>query len=153
MNALLRSLATASLTWGLMVQAQDVPRFALDWVTVDNGAGTALGANYAVHLTLGQPDVGTARDGPFELHLGFWPGPWPPTSRPVLSATLANQELVLTWPAAAGPLVLERTPALGHAVVWEAVPATPVQVGNNLQLTLPRDPGSAFFRLRTPTPP
>lgn len=130
-------------------------RWALEWVTIDGGGGALAGGAYQLQLTVGQPDAGMARGGTLDLAMGFWPGPAgaviaPP---PVLSAAPAGEGLVLAWPVDAGPVVLERTPLLGDPSLWQAVPIQPVQSGGMLQVVLPRDGPTAFFRLRTGSNP
>jgi hypothetical protein len=55
----------------------------------------------------------------------------------------------LSWPNAAGGLVLQQTPAFGSG--WTTVPA-PVLLDSNAnnQVQLPAQPDSGFFRLATP---
>jgi len=149
MNASFGRLAVSLVLCPAALGVSPVP-FTLDWISVDGGGGTALGADYALNLTLGQPDAGRAEGGAYVLHAGFWPGPFEvmtPT-RPVLSAARFQAGLVLSWPATAGPVVLERTMLLGDPAAWQTVPAEPSPVGGELQVVLPRDAETAFFRLR-----
>jgi hypothetical protein len=124
--------------------------YELQWVTVDGGGGTVAGGAYVADVTIGQAEAATAAGGGYVLQLGFWPGPWdsPFQPTPVLRPERRERDLVLAWPAGIGQVVLEKTPLLGDPSAWEAVPVTPVQVGDELQVVLPQDARTAFFRLR-----
>lgn len=125
--------------------------YSLDWFSVDGGGGPAVGGGYEVSVTIGQFDAGAAAGGAYVLQTGFWPGPWEESASPVppvLSATRFGTEMVLSWPAAAGEVVLEQTNLLGDPTRWRSVSAQPTPVGNELQVVLHRESVTAFFRLR-----
>ena len=57
------------------VYAQTGSGYALTWWTIDSGGSQNIGAGgYALSGTLGQPDVGKATGGGYELSGGFWSG-------------------------------------------------------------------------------
>jgi len=55
--------------------AQTGGPFDLGWSTIDGGGATdSAGGAFTLGGSVGQPDVATVSDGPFELAGGFWPG-------------------------------------------------------------------------------
>ncbi len=144
---LTRPIELSALLAGAVLQGS---AYELQWVTVEGGGGTVSGGAYVADLTVGQAEAGTAVGGGYVLQLGFWPGPWASPTRPVpvLRPVRREQDLVLAWPAGIGQVVLEKTPLLGDPSAWQAVPITPVPVGDELQVVLPQDARTAFFRLR-----
>lgn len=64
-----------------------------------------------------------------------------------LGARLAQNQVVLSWPAPAQSYVLEQSPvAVGG--LWEKVAVTPSIVNGTMTVTLPVQPGQRYFRLR-----
>lgn len=51
----------------------------LEHGTLDAGGGLSIGGPYAVHGTVGQPDVGQSSGGSYLLRGGFWVDLVPPT--------------------------------------------------------------------------
>ena len=51
---------------------QALGQYSIDWSTIDGGGGTRTGGVYSVTGTIGQPDAGQMRGGPFTLTGGFW---------------------------------------------------------------------------------
>lgn len=147
------ALLAATLSGGLIsgLRAQSL---TLDWITVDGGGGTAVAPTFELQLSIGQPDAGAARGGPYLLETGFWPGPFAPatTVPPALSVGRTPDGLALSWPANVGPVSLERATLLGPDGDWLAVPVEPVQVGEELRVLVSPGAGSAFYRLRLRTP-
>lgn len=143
------TLLAAALSGGLILglQAQSL---TLDWITVDGGGGTAVAPGLELQITIGQPDAGAARGGPYLLETSFWPGPFAPATPvpPALSVGRTPDGLALSWPAALGPVVLERAVLLGPGGAWDAVPVEPVPVGGDLRVVLSPGVGTAFYRLR-----
>lgn len=148
-----RTLLAAALSGGLILgpQAQSL---TLDWITVDGGGGTAVGSGLELQISIGQPDAGMARGGPYVLDTGFWPDPfvWATTVPPALSVGRTPDGLALSWPAALGPVVLERAVLLGRGGAWDAVPVEPVPVGQDLRVVVSPGAGTAFYRLRLGSP-
>lgn len=56
--------------------------------------------------------------------------------------------LTLTWPAKAGDVVLEQSPALGAFADWRPVPGQPVLLGGDFTFTVNPGRNAEFFRLR-----
>jgi hypothetical protein len=69
--------------------------------------------------------------------------------RPPVSLTLAQQNLVLSWPAEPSGFQLQASPNLSSSQ-WTNVTTTPIPQGNTLTVTLPIGPGTQFFRLIGP---
>jgi hypothetical protein len=62
--------------------AQTGNGYTLTWWTIDGGGSQNTGASgYALSGTLGQPDVGKATGGGYELIGGYWSGAPPLGSR------------------------------------------------------------------------
>jgi hypothetical protein len=68
---------------------------------------------------------------------------------PSLSITRTSTDLVLSWPASAMGYVLQSTAALSSSNSWQAVPGTPVVIGNEQMLTTDFTGKAEFFRLST----
>ncbi len=66
---------------------------------------------------------------------------------PGLTVKLAGGSIQISWPAWAGDYVLKSTVVLGAGASWSTVPATPVNDGSTITVTLPATPGSQFYRL------
>lgn len=64
---------------------------------------------------------------------------------PILRATPAGANVILSWPAAPG-FVLQSSPAVAPTS-WSNVPGTPVYNNGQYELTLPATSAAAFFRL------
>ena len=45
---------------------------SLERATIDSGGGRSTAGPYAVHGTVGQPDVGFSTGGSYRLNGGFW---------------------------------------------------------------------------------
>ncbi len=61
----------------------------------------------------------------------------PDTSLPRLSFRInATQEIVISWPDAAGGFVLEEASALGSPTLWKAVALPPQRVGGEFSVAL-----------------
>ncbi|MBI3416851.1 MAG: LamG domain-containing protein [Verrucomicrobia bacterium] len=71
-----------------------------------------------------------------------------PTPPPSLAVSLAGGTVTLPWPANATGFGLESTPALGAAVNWTSVTATPASDNGNLKLTISNPQGTLFYRLK-----
>lgn len=126
-------------------------QFAVDWSTVDGGGGSSTGGVFSVTGTIGQPDAGTMSGGNFTLHGGFWGATAVVQSPgvPLLSITVTNQTVVLTWPAPATGYQLQEASELG-TTNWFAVAASPQLNGGEKQVTLPVPVGNRFYRLHKP---
>jgi hypothetical protein len=62
----------------------------------------------------------------------------------VLTITVSNTAVVLTWPATTDSYVLESTPSLAPPVVW--TPVTPRPQSHRYEV--PSASGARFYRLR-----
>lgn len=155
MNSRIRQIPAALLMLLTSLGGQTADAFRLDWISIDAGGGTARGGTFELNATLGQPDAGEASGGSFTLQAGFWPGPTavPVVAKPVLSAGRIGELLVLAWPVAAGAFTLERSRDLADPSTWQILPVNPQPVGNEFQVTLPRENSATFFRLRAVAKP
>ncbi len=155
MNSLMRQMIVVALMPWTFARGQAADAFRLDWISIDAGGGTARGGTFELNATLGQPDAGEVSGGSFTLKAGFWPGPAavPVVAKPVLSAGRIGESLVLAWPMAAGAFTLERSRDLADPSTWQILPVNPQPVGNEFQVTLPRENSATFFRLRAVAKP
>jgi len=71
---------------------------------------------------------------------------------PTLQIAMANNEVVLQWPASASAFTLQTTPNVDNPSTWTTVANAPTVVGTKLQLTLPPSNQSCFFRLKWQQP-
>jgi hypothetical protein len=103
------ALATA------MAAAND---YAVDWYSVDGGAGTSAGGAYAVSGIIGQPDAGVLSGGAYTVAGGFWAVGEAFTQPPVLSVSHDPERgaIILSWPVSAIQYLLEETSTLGGAM-------------------------------------
>jgi hypothetical protein len=132
--------------WCLRASAQSCE---IDWFTVDGGGGTSSDGVFEVTGTLGQPDAGSINIPGYEIAGGFWndsevvlvPGV------ALLTITLAaNTTVIIAWPASGSGWVLQESSTMGGGT-WTPVTALPVQVGANLQVTMPAVAKKTFYRL------
>jgi hypothetical protein len=70
----------------------------------------------------------------------------------VLRASASPQGLNVSWGAGAADWILETSPALGSAAVWQTVDATPTLGNGRYSVSVPFTTEPGFFRLRVPTP-
>ena len=63
-----------------IVAASTARAYELRSSTLDGGGRTSSGGQFSLTGTIGQPDVGTAAGGAFDLHGGFWASDRIPTS-------------------------------------------------------------------------
>lgn len=130
-------------------------QFALDWWTIDGGAGTSTGGVYSVSGTIGQPDAGPALSGgQFTLNGGFWGviAAVQTPEAPLLSITLTNSFVVVSWPlAGAEGWFLEATNALPNvSTPWPVITPPYHTNGANLRFIEPVPTGNRFYRLQKP---
>ena len=72
----------------------------------------------------------------------------PDTSPPRLSFRLsATQQIVISWPEAAGSFVLEEAVALGRPTLWKAAASPPQRAGGEFSVTVNAAEAVRFFRL------
>ena len=139
---------------GLLLPSLGVAQnYSVDWFTIDGGGGLSTGGVYTVSGTIGQPDAGLMSGGNFTLQGGFWgvvsliqtPG------APLLSITLTNRNVTISWPKPADGFLLEQTNRLtGSPGLWPGVSSGYVTNSTNISVTLPASPGNQYFRLRKP---
>jgi hypothetical protein len=96
------------------------------------------GAEYQIAV-----DTFGGQEGTIALHLEF------EAARPVVRASLSEQNLVLSWPADALGFVLEAADTLGSGL-WAGVSVTPLNAGTELMVRLPLANVHRFYRLRRP---
>lgn len=123
--------------------------FAIDWFTVDGGGGVSRGGAFELQSTIGQPEAGASPlvGGGYVLWGGFWPGLITASTggkTPVLVLHLEGNRAVLSWSPATPGFVLQQTDDLAQPE-WESAP-----VGNPLELPLPLQGTTRFYRLAAP---
>jgi len=69
---------------------------------------------------------------------------------PLLSATMAGNQITITWAASGLDYVLQFATNLTAPVTWTAVPQTPVVSGVQATVTIPIGATNSFFRLLAP---
>ena len=128
--------------------------YSIDWYSIDGGGGTSTGGNYSLTGTIGQADAGTMSGGNYTLTGGFLsilavvqtPG------APELSIQRVGGAVEISWPAAgSNGFVLQETGALAavsSSTIWNDHSETPVQVGENMVVTISSPVGNRFFRLQ-----
>jgi len=139
---------------GLLLPSLGVAQsYSVDWFTIDGGGGLSTGGVYTVSGTIGQPDAGLMSGGNFTLQGGFWgvvsliqtPG------APLLSITLTNRLVTISWPMPADGFLLEQTNRLtGLPGLWPGVSSGYATNSTKISVTLPASPGNQYFRLRKP---
>lgn len=139
---------------GLLLPSLGVAQsYSVDWFTIDGGGGLSTGGVYTVSGTIGQPDAGLMSGGNFTLQGGFWgvvsliqtPG------APLLSITLTNRNVTISWPTPADGFLLEQTNRLtGLPGLWPGVSSGYATNSTNISVTVPASPGNQYFRLRKP---
>jgi hypothetical protein len=74
------------------------------------------------------------------------------TTAAVLTITLADDDVIITWPQTCTVFILEQANALAITGPsgWTQVSQPVTAVGNNYQCTVPIGSGNKFFRLRKP---
>ncbi len=123
--------------------------YTIDWYTVDGGGGVSSGGTYELRSTIGQPEAGSSAlvGGAYTLWGGFWPGLTAGSTSgeaPVLVVRLEGDRAILSWSPQTPGFVLQQTDDLAEPE-WESVP-----VGNPLELPLPLEGVTRFYRLAAP---
>lgn len=72
------------------------------------------------------------------------------TSLPALSIALANESVVVSWPAGAANMRLMQSSDLSLPESWSPVAQTATVDGNQIKVTVPVDGPRRFFRLKSP---
>jgi len=131
----------------LQVRAQ----YQITSSTIGGGGGASTGGVYTVTGTLGQPDTGVLSGGPYTLAAGFWSSAVvvPVEGSPLLRVEQNNPQIILAWPNPSTGFQLQSSPGLS-VPIWSDLNAPTVVVGQELQATLPMEPGVRFFRLHKP---
>ena len=147
-------LAGALLAMPLTSANLHAQSFTLEWFTIDGGGGTSTGGVYSVSGTIGQPDAGVLRGGPYSLMGGFW-GAFQTPGAPSLSVEQIGNSLRVYWPLPASGFVLEQTTTLttlaaSPTILWMQV-SSPYQTNTtHISITVPIPSGHRFYRLRKP---
>ena len=72
-----------------------------------------------------------------------------PATSPSLAVVVSpNQNIDISWPAAAEAFVLEQNTSLGQPAYWQTVTQSPVLRGDRLSVTVNPTPEAQFYRLR-----
>ena len=127
---------------------------SIDWFTICSGGGTSTGTVYSASGTIGQYDAGGPLvGGNYSLISGFWSifafvPTIGPTNAFVSISTNPNGTVLISWPNASR-FHLEQT-AESPSGSWVPVTNTPVQVGQESQVTITPLAGMSFYRLRLP---
>jgi hypothetical protein len=132
---------------GLAVCTAEAQNFAITQSTIAAGGGTSTNTQYTVSGTVGQPTVGPAAGGAFEVESGFWSAAFVIQSEgaPVLSLVRSGSNLILSWPATAGGFQLQDSTNLRAS--WNFASVTPLTNNGVISVTVPVAPGIRFFRL------
>jgi hypothetical protein len=133
-------------------------------VLLGNGDGTlqtavtyALGTNADPHCVAvgdfngdGKPDLAVA-NFPYELSSGGVAVLLNTcvSTAPTLSIVSSNSTLILSWPLPSTGFVLEATPSL-RPPNWQPAPESAVTNNGLLEVMVPVNPGSRYFRLHKP---
>lgn len=127
--------------------------FAVSPSVIASGGGTSTGGIFSVSGTIGQPAAGNLAGGSFALQGGFWssaeavqtPG------APHLHLVRSGGNYILTWANTGAGFILEVATALQTLnTSWNNSGATPTLANGTNTVTLPVQPGKAFYRLRKP---
>jgi hypothetical protein len=150
----MKTLIPITTALALLTVAAQAQSYSCDWHAISTGGGTSTGGIYSVCGTIGQPDAGTLTGGSYSLVGGFW-SIVQQEGAPVLKMTVANGNLVLSWPTnAIGFFVQSAIQLTPGSANWANLAGTPVQVGDHFELTI--DPALTppnpirFFRLYKP---
>ena len=79
----------------------------------------------------------------FTLRGGFWRTPF--VLQLLLSATLSNRSVIISWPVSETNVVEQETSDLG-TTNWMDLTATPTTNGSRKGVTVPKSHGNRFFR-------
>jgi hypothetical protein len=153
-NSILRSLALGTL---LLAGADHAGAqgLAMERHVSAGGGGASTGGAFALTGTVGQPDAGAPLSGgAFSLSGGFWalPVAVQMPGAPLLSVSLSNGLVIVSWPWSTNAWRLERTTAFApepSSTVWTTVPL-PYQT-NAARVFITTPPvGAAYYRLQFP---
>jgi hypothetical protein len=138
----------------LSAQAQINP-YAVPWFKIAGGGATApsTGGVYALSGTIGQVDAGRVGTTNIQYRLegGFWAVAVQQLGFPLLTATRADTNAVLTWVSTETGFIVQSTTNLGFPTVWSDVGSAAWTNGDTNALSIPLNNASrAFFRLRRP---
>lgn len=143
LNKQLGLLATVTLL-GLQPGTGTLRSESYQLSSVALGGGTiSSGGIYALDSIFGQPLLGSASGGDFQLLSGFWPAAQvtPGDSFPTLSIERSASQIVISWPSGPATFVLQQADFLAPAH-W-----VNVEGGTPNSVTLPASGIARFFRL------
>lgn len=122
----------------------------VDWVQLGPTFTASPAYPDTVMVGIGSSSIDAAGNGSNQYasftysHYGPTPAVVPP---PTLAIAAALPNVVLTWPTSAAGFQLQRAGQLGAGAAWTAITNTPVQVGDQFQLSVPASGDVQFFRL------
>lgn len=127
----------------------------IDWFTLDAAGGASSSASYLINSTAGQNDVGSS--APASANYRIIPGFWalenlgPATSVPVLTITLSEANVILSWPSPSTGFVLQQADTFSILpVAWANTPGAVSDNGFTRSITIPHNQARTFYRLRRP---
>lgn len=154
-NLLLRRTLALGVALACGLAGARAQNFSLPWHTTDGGGGASTGGAFALTGTIGQPEAGAPLSGgAFSLSGGFWalPVAVQMPGAPLLSVSLSNGLVIVSWPWSTNAWRLERTTAFAaepSSTVWTTVPL-PYQT-NAARVFITTPPvGAAYYRLQFP---
>jgi hypothetical protein len=130
----------------LILQSVSAQSYSINWCTFDGGGGGAGGGVYSLAGTIGQPDAGAMANAPYALAGGFWSVPGTTPAQTSLRIWLEGSDVIVAWPLSAGLGQLQHADNVATPG-WADVSETPVIVGDEYQVTVPRADIPQFFRL------
>ncbi len=76
----------------------------------------------------------------------------PRPGAPILAAVRQDKQILISWPAASGPWVLEWTDRLGQDATWSPSVGPAETIGDRVVVSEPLTGGARFYRLRARSP-
>jgi hypothetical protein len=120
--------------------------YTRDWSVIGGGVGTASSASYSVTTTFGQVDAGHTQGGVYAADAGFW-SLLAVHPVPMVIRGTAPSPIVIAWPAPATGWFLQTSATLAGGGSWSNAGMTPVQAGDEMQVTITLPASTAFYRL------
>jgi hypothetical protein len=135
-------LLSAMLVAGVRAQS-----YSIDWAAISGGGGSSTGSVYSVSGTIAQPAAsGAMNGGSYSLTGGFWALYAVQTAGALLSISITNSAVMVTWSSTTANWILQQTTNL-NAVNWEVSSATINTNGTVSFIIVTPPPGNRFYRL------